>query len=158
LHALHTASAAHTPIPTLPALLKTYTECSAPIDRPSRSLLTNHHHDHSPPVRRAQRTTDMSVEKCKRRYEIFKMHYSATMRLKQFFPFHLIDSMGTLEETQEAISLELRCGRVCVCVCVYVCAYAFVCAWVFACALSCVCVCARVRMCACVFGPVMAVE
>lgn len=30
------------------------------------------------------------------------------MRLKQFFPFHLIDSMGTLEETQEAISLELR--------------------------------------------------
>lgn len=32
----------------------------------------------------------------------------ATMRLKQFFPFHLIDSMGTLEETQEAISLELR--------------------------------------------------
>ncbi len=51
----------------------------------------------------------MSVEKCKRRYEIFKTHYSATMRLKQFFPFHLIDSMGTLEETQEAISLELRC-------------------------------------------------
>lgn len=30
------------------------------------------------------------------------------MRLKQFFPFHLIDSMGTLEETQEAISMELR--------------------------------------------------
>ncbi|KAF5837183.1 hypothetical protein DUNSADRAFT_4743 [Dunaliella salina] len=55
-----------------------------------------------------QRATDVSVEKCKRRYEIFKQHYSATMRLKQFFPFHLIDSMGTLEETQEAISLELR--------------------------------------------------
>ncbi len=32
------------------------------------------------------------------------------MRLKQFFPFHLIDSMGTLEETREAISLELRWG------------------------------------------------
>jgi len=55
-----------------------------------------------------QRATDLSIEKCKKRYDIFKTHYGATMRLKQFFPFHLIDSMGTLEETQEAISLELR--------------------------------------------------
>ncbi len=57
---------------------------------------------------REQRATDLSIDKCKKRYDIFKMHYGATMRLKQFFPFHLIDSMGTLEETQEAISLELR--------------------------------------------------
>lgn len=55
-----------------------------------------------------QRATDLSIDKCKKRYDIFKTHYGATMRLKQFFPFHLIDSMGSLEETQEAISLELR--------------------------------------------------
>ncbi|GFH26290.1 uncharacterized protein HaLaN_24417, partial [Haematococcus lacustris] len=55
-----------------------------------------------------QRSTDMSIEKCKKRYDIFKTHYSATMRLKQFFPFHLIDSMGSLDETREAISMELR--------------------------------------------------
>lgn len=42
---------------------------------------------------REQRATDVSVEKCKKRYDIFKAHYGATMRLKQFFPFHLIDSM-----------------------------------------------------------------
>ncbi len=59
---------------------------------------------------REQRATDTSITTCKKRYDIFKQHYGATMRLKQFFPFHLIDSMGTLEETQEAISLELRCG------------------------------------------------
>jgi hypothetical protein len=58
---------------------------------------------------REQRATDTSVEKCKKRYDIFKAHYGAAMRLKQFFPFHLIDAMGSLEETHEAISLELRC-------------------------------------------------
>jgi adenylate kinase len=30
------------------------------------------------------------------------------MRLKQHFPFHLIDAMGSLEDTHEAITLELR--------------------------------------------------
>eukprot|EP00955_Chlamydomonas_euryale_P116766 366438-Chlamydomonas_euryale.AAC.2 len=58
-----------------------------------------------------QRATDISVEKCKKRYAIFKQHYGASLRLKQFFPFHLIDAMGTLSETQEAITTELRCGR-----------------------------------------------
>lgn len=56
-----------------------------------------------------QRATDVSVEKCRKRYAIFKQHYTATLRLKQFFPFHLIDAMGTLAETQEAITKELRC-------------------------------------------------
>lgn len=55
-----------------------------------------------------QRATDVSVEKCRKRYAIFKQHYTATLRLKQFFPFHLIDAMGTLAETQEAITKELR--------------------------------------------------
>lgn len=55
-----------------------------------------------------QRATDISIEKCKKRYAIFKQHYAATLRLRQFFPFHLIDAMGTLSETQEAITQELR--------------------------------------------------
>jgi hypothetical protein len=37
-------------------------------------------------------------------------HYSATLRLKRFFPFTLIDSMGSLAETQEQITKELRWG------------------------------------------------
>mmetsp|Transcript_26912 Transcript_26912/g.58761 ORF Transcript_26912/g.58761 Transcript_26912/m.58761 type:complete len:585 (+) Transcript_26912:197-1951(+) len=55
-----------------------------------------------------QRATDMSLQKCKKRYAVFKQHYTATLRLKQFFPFHLIDAMGSLAETQEAITTELR--------------------------------------------------
>lgn len=57
-----------------------------------------------------QRATDLSIEKAKKRYEIFRQHHSAVLRLKQFFPFHLIDAMGSLAETQEAITTELRCG------------------------------------------------
>jgi len=55
-----------------------------------------------------ERPTDVSVETAHKRYEIFKAHYSAILRLKQFFPFHLIDSMGSLTETQEQITQELR--------------------------------------------------
>lgn len=33
---------------------------------------------------------------------------AATLRLKQFFPFTLIDAMGTLEETRQQITNELR--------------------------------------------------
>ncbi|KAG1678194.1 hypothetical protein FOA52_016131 [Chlamydomonas sp. UWO 241] len=54
------------------------------------------------------RATDVSIETCKKRYAIYKSHYPATLRLKQFFPFHLIDAMGTLSETQEAVVQELR--------------------------------------------------
>ncbi|PNH12318.1 adenylate kinase, partial [Tetrabaena socialis] len=54
-----------------------------------------------------QRSTDLSLEKAKKRYSIFRQHHSAVLRLKQFFPFHLIDAMGTLAETQEAITTEL---------------------------------------------------
>ena len=72
-----------------------------------------------PPPRyclREQRATDMSVEKCKKRYEIFRQHYSAVLRLKQYFPFHLIDAMGTLDDTRDAVTTELRYGEGCVCV------------------------------------------
>lgn len=33
-----------------------------------------------------------------------RQHYSAIMRLKQFFPFHLIDAMGSLADTKEQIT------------------------------------------------------
>lgn len=39
---------------------------------------------------------------------MFRHHYSAILRLKQFFAFHLIDAMGSLTETQEQIEKELR--------------------------------------------------
>eukprot|EP00955_Chlamydomonas_euryale_P012136 130806-Chlamydomonas_euryale.AAC.4 len=45
-----------------------------------------------------------SINTCKERYAIFKQHYPATLRLKQYFSFHLIDAMGSLSETQEAIA------------------------------------------------------
>mmetsp|Transcript_15099 Transcript_15099/g.26786 ORF Transcript_15099/g.26786 Transcript_15099/m.26786 type:complete len:566 (-) Transcript_15099:1070-2767(-) len=55
-----------------------------------------------------ERATDLSIEKCKKRYAIFREHHTSVLRLKQFFPFHLIDSMGSLVETQAAITNELR--------------------------------------------------
>ena len=54
------------------------------------------------------RTTDISEALCRRRYQVFKAHYSTILRLKQFFPFSLIDAMGTLEECRSQIVRELR--------------------------------------------------
>jgi hypothetical protein len=55
-----------------------------------------------------ERATDVNTEKSRKRYQIFRQHYSAILRLKQFFPFHLIDAMGSLADTQEQITQELR--------------------------------------------------
>eukprot|EP00882_Tetradesmus_deserticola_P019249 GHRQ01020707.1.p1 GENE.GHRQ01020707.1~~GHRQ01020707.1.p1 ORF type:complete len:460 (+),score=213.56 GHRQ01020707.1:50-1381(+) len=55
-----------------------------------------------------ERATDTDIDKCRMRYAIFKTHYAATLRLKQFFPFTLIDAMGSLEETRQQITNELR--------------------------------------------------
>jgi adenylate kinase len=57
---------------------------------------------------RAERATDISEEKASKRYNIFKRHYTAILRLKQFFPFHLIDAMGSIEETRAQMGRELR--------------------------------------------------
>ncbi|KAK2079296.1 hypothetical protein QBZ16_002987 [Prototheca wickerhamii] len=54
------------------------------------------------------RTTDINEQLCRRRYKVFKMHYQTILRLKQFFPFSLIDAMGTLEECRAQIMRELR--------------------------------------------------
>ena len=55
-----------------------------------------------------ERSTDVDIDKCRKRYGIFKTHYAATLRLKRFFPFTLIDAMGSLAETREQITKELR--------------------------------------------------
>lgn len=54
------------------------------------------------------RPTDLNVKQCKKRYAIFKAHYGTLLRLKQFFPFHLIDAVGTLDDTRKQILRELR--------------------------------------------------
>ncbi|CAI5948570.1 unnamed protein product [Closterium sp. NIES-64] len=47
------------------------------------------------------RATDLCEKSARRRYHIFRQHYDTLLRLKAFFPFHLIDGMGTLAECRE---------------------------------------------------------
>jgi len=54
------------------------------------------------------RTTDISEALCRRRYQVFKAHYSTILRLKTYFPFSLIDAMGSLDECRAQIVRELR--------------------------------------------------
>jgi adenylate kinase family enzyme len=54
------------------------------------------------------RTTDISSALCRRRYQVFKAHYSTILRLKSYFPFSLIDAMGSLDECRAQIVRELR--------------------------------------------------
>ena len=54
------------------------------------------------------RSTDRDEEMAKRRYAIFKEHYDTLMRLKQYFPFTLIDAMGNLSHCEAQIARELR--------------------------------------------------
>eukprot|EP00897_Mesotaenium_endlicherianum_P009856 jgi/Mesen1/889/ME000115S00015 len=54
------------------------------------------------------RPTDLDERAARRRYQIFREHYDTLLRLKAFFPFHLIDGMGTLSECREQIEKELQ--------------------------------------------------
>ncbi|CAI7811771.1 unnamed protein product, partial [Closterium sp. NIES-53] len=54
------------------------------------------------------RATDLCEKSARRRYHIFRQHYDTLLRLKAFFPFHLIDGMGTLAECREQIEKELQ--------------------------------------------------
>lgn len=40
--------------------------------------------------------------------DCLQAHYATILRLKQYFPFSLIDAMGGLEDTRAQISRELR--------------------------------------------------
>jgi adenylate kinase len=55
-----------------------------------------------------QRSSDVSPDVARKRYAIFKLHYSTILRLKHFHAFSLIDAMGTLDETRAQIARELR--------------------------------------------------
>lgn len=55
-----------------------------------------------------ERRTDADVAKCKRRFEVFRTHYSTCLKLQKHFPFTLIDALGGLDETRSQIARELR--------------------------------------------------
>jgi len=57
---------------------------------------------------RQLRTTDVDEAKCRSRYAVFKEHYGTLLRLKQAFPFSLIDAMGDLATCRAQIQRELR--------------------------------------------------
>ena len=54
------------------------------------------------------RATDVNEALCRRRYQVFKSHYNTILRLKSYFPFSLIDAMGTLHDCRAQIMRELR--------------------------------------------------
>lgn len=54
------------------------------------------------------RATDVNEALCRRRYQVFKSHYNTILRLKSYFPFSLIDAMGTLQDCRAQIVRELR--------------------------------------------------
>mmetsp|Transcript_26045 Transcript_26045/g.72927 ORF Transcript_26045/g.72927 Transcript_26045/m.72927 type:complete len:387 (+) Transcript_26045:321-1481(+) len=57
---------------------------------------------------RQARVTDLDVSKAMARYDTFKKHYSTILKLKDYFPFSLIDAMGSLEDCAAQIAHELR--------------------------------------------------
>jgi adenylate kinase len=55
-----------------------------------------------------ERDTDASPEAGRKRYKIFRDHYSTLQTLKKHFPFTLIDASGTIEEVQQNIIKEFK--------------------------------------------------
>ena len=56
----------------------------------------------------AARATDGSDAVARARYQVFKRHYSTLLRLKERFPFTLVDACGSLADTEAQIHTELR--------------------------------------------------
>jgi hypothetical protein len=56
----------------------------------------------------AARATDGSDAVARARYQTFKLHYSTLLRLKERFPFTLVDACGSLADTEAQIHTELR--------------------------------------------------
>lgn len=55
-----------------------------------------------------ERSTDFDIELIQRRYDIFREHYDAMLRLKERFPFHLIDASSTIENVRAVILREFE--------------------------------------------------
>ena len=56
----------------------------------------------------AVRSTDASEAVARHRYAVFRSHYATLLRLKERFPFSLVDGCGSLTDTEAQISRELR--------------------------------------------------
>jgi adenylate kinase len=56
----------------------------------------------------AARATDGSDAIARARYGVFRTHYGTLLRLKERFPFTLVDACGTLADTEAQIATELR--------------------------------------------------
>jgi adenylate kinase len=55
-----------------------------------------------------ERDTDANEETGRKRYVIFRDHYSTLQTLKKHFPFTLINASGTIEEVQQNIIKEFK--------------------------------------------------
>lgn len=55
-----------------------------------------------------QRDTDTNEDSGRKRYKIFRDHYSTLQTLKKHFPFTLINASGTIEEVQQNIIKEFK--------------------------------------------------
>jgi adenylate kinase len=55
-----------------------------------------------------ERDTDANEDAGRKRYKIFRDHYSTLQTLKKHFPFTLINASGTIEEVQQNIIKEFK--------------------------------------------------
>ncbi|CAH1761324.1 834_t:CDS:10 [Entrophospora sp. SA101] len=55
-----------------------------------------------------ERVTDFDELLIRSRYKIFKKHYGALLRLREIFPFHLINAVGTIDEVMHVILREFE--------------------------------------------------
>jgi len=55
-----------------------------------------------------ERSTDFDIELMQKRYDIFREHYDAMLRLKEKFPFHLIDASSSIDEVRSIILREFE--------------------------------------------------
>lgn len=54
------------------------------------------------------RPTDYDESLIRSRYKVFLRHFDALMKLKKFFPFHLISAVGSIEDVMHAIWKEFE--------------------------------------------------
>jgi len=55
-----------------------------------------------------ERDTDNFEESARKRYKIFRDHYSTLQSLKKHFPYTMIDASGSIEEVQQNIIKEFK--------------------------------------------------
>ena len=58
--------------------------------------------------RQGPRATDLDEERVRKRYQVFRENYGSLLRLRDDFPFTLLNAIGTVAECQAQIVKELR--------------------------------------------------